>query len=157
MVAAPPDGRRFLKLEVMAAGEMTDTGLEIEPRRQRRHRRELELDGLDAVEELCAAMYEPGKGTWYLATITVHDNGEIKADFDYETAPFGGIHDQTPDSGHADPDLLRPWLAPTGWNCSGTKPAVATCDRRGPCPGSLPRLTTTRNVMSLDQAALWVP
>ncbi|PSL08120.1 hypothetical protein CLV30_10187 [Haloactinopolyspora alba] len=107
MVAAAPDGWRFLKLEVMAAGEMTDTGLEIETQDGSIDTDAvLELDGLDAVEELRADMYEPGKGTWYLATITIDENGEIKADFDYENAPFGGIHDQTPSSGNADPELL---------------------------------------------------
>lgn len=107
MIAAAPDGWRRLKLDVMAAGEMTDTGLQIE-------RMDgsvdtdavLELDGLDAVEELRTAMYEQGKGTWYRATITVNENSEIKADFDYENAPFGGVHDGTPNSGNADPELL---------------------------------------------------
>ncbi|PSL08134.1 hypothetical protein CLV30_101101 [Haloactinopolyspora alba] len=107
MVVAAPDGWRFLKLEVMAAGEMTDTGLEIETQDGSIDiDAVLELDGLDAVEVLRAAMYEQGKGTWYLATITIDENGQIRADFDYENPPFGGIHDKTPGSGHADSDLL---------------------------------------------------
>ncbi|MGW5191961.1 immunity protein YezG family protein [Kribbella sp. NPDC004138] len=57
----------------------------------------LERDGQDAADQLRKEMYQPGKGAWYNATITLTRSGRLTADFDYDTPPF---------EGDADPDLL---------------------------------------------------
>jgi hypothetical protein len=41
----------------------------------------------DDFEELRRVMYQPGKGTWLTATITVTADGHFATDFDYDTEP----------------------------------------------------------------------
>lgn len=50
----------------------------------------LEHDVLDWCEELRDEMYSEGEGTWYNATITVTEDGQIEATFDYDNPPFAG-------------------------------------------------------------------
>jgi hypothetical protein len=45
-------------------------------------------DGLeDDFEALRRKMYQPGKGTWLTASISVTSDGHFATDFDYETEP----------------------------------------------------------------------
>jgi hypothetical protein len=57
----------------------------------------LDDEGQDAADELRRDMYQPGKGTWYNATVTLTNSGKLNAGFDYDNPPFGG---------DADADLL---------------------------------------------------
>lgn len=99
MADVAPEGWRRITLDVMAADDQVDAGMEVELADGSGGEEDvlLELDGFDAVEDLRKAMYEPDTGTWYLATFTLTDGGEVDASFDYDHAPFGG---------HADPALL---------------------------------------------------
>ncbi len=113
MVDVAPDGWHRMTLDVMAAYDHVDTGIEVEMADGSISDEDvlLELEGLDAVDDLRKGMYEPGKGTWYLATITVtageHADAPFEVDhsFDFDHAPYGGIKDG-PDGGNADPALL---------------------------------------------------
>ncbi len=108
MVDVAPDGWRRITLDVMAAAEAVDTGIEVEMADGGTSDEDvlLELEGIDAVDDLRKAMYDEGKGTWYLATVTVTSDGQVDASFDYDHAPYGGVKDGTPDGGNADPALL---------------------------------------------------
>lgn len=49
--------------------------------------------GDDAVEwcdDLRDAMYSEDEGTWYNATITLTEGGQLETTFDYDTPPFPG-------------------------------------------------------------------
>jgi hypothetical protein len=53
----------------------------------------LEHDVLDWCDELRDEMFTEGEGTWYNATITVTDDGQIDTTFDYDNPPFAGEDD----------------------------------------------------------------
>lgn len=108
MVDAAPDGWRRITLDVMAASDAVDTGIEVELADGTTSDEDvlLELEGIDAVDDLRRSMYEPGRGTWYLATVTVTSDGQVDATFDYDHAPYGGVKDGSPGGGNADPALL---------------------------------------------------
>ncbi len=100
MVDAAPEGWKTLTLDVTAAGNLTDVGLDVQMPDGSEPDVEPPDDDFDAVTELRKSMYEPGKGTWYNATFTVDDAGKIGADFDYDNPPLGGmVNDDDPDSG----------------------------------------------------------
>ncbi len=107
MVNAAPEGWKTLTLDVTAAANMTDVGLDVTmPDGSTPHTR-MPGAGARTINDLRKAMHEPDKGTWYNATFTVDETGKINASFDYDNAPFGGIaHDADPESGDAEPDLL---------------------------------------------------
>ncbi|WP_327635504.1 antitoxin YezG family protein [Kribbella sp. NBC_00482] len=49
-------------------------------------------DGLeDHFEELRREMYQPGKGTWLTAKVTVTSTGHFATDFDYDSEPAWSI------------------------------------------------------------------
>ncbi|MGQ0777602.1 MAG: hypothetical protein ACT4NY_24860 [Pseudonocardiales bacterium] len=45
------------------------------------------LDLIDIMKDLREAMYQPGSGTWFSATITVSPSGRTSADFNYDDEP----------------------------------------------------------------------
>ncbi|WP_298327652.1 hypothetical protein [Haloactinopolyspora sp.] len=106
MVASAPDGWHLLTLEVTAAGDMIRGRLYVttddsSPRKKVR----MDEDGVIAASELREDMYQEQTGTWYNATFQVAAGGEIRAEFDYENAPYGGIASDDSE-GEADPELL---------------------------------------------------
>ncbi|PSL08129.1 uncharacterized protein DUF600 [Haloactinopolyspora alba] len=107
MVDAAPEGWKILTLDVTAAGNLTDVGLDVQMPDGSEPHVVMAGAGVRTVTELRKAMYEPGKGTWYNATFTVDDTGKITADFDYDTPPLGGmVDDDDPDSGGDADDAL---------------------------------------------------
>ena len=52
----------------------------------------------DLFDDLRQVMYQEGKGSWFTMVLTVHHNGPVKAEFDYDTEPdFGeGLLSVTP-------------------------------------------------------------
>jgi hypothetical protein len=47
-----------------------------------------------AYEALREAMYQPGKGSWYNARFTLHPDGKLVSEFDYDNPPFEGDADE---------------------------------------------------------------
>ena len=44
-------------------------------------------DVVDLDDDLRNVMYRPGAGTWFTATITIHGDGSLDADFNYDDEP----------------------------------------------------------------------
>lgn len=69
-------------------------------------------------EKLRDEMYQPGKGAWLTATITIAASGRFSTDFDYDTEPAWSIP-VTPDTYAADlaqyprdDQHIPPWMRP---------------------------------------------
>lgn len=74
----------------------------------------LSFDALDRLDDLRAAMYRPGAGTWFTARFSVFADGRITTDFDYDNEP---TYDFAPNSWIADaenfprtPENTPAWL-----------------------------------------------
>lgn len=108
MADAAPEGWETLTLDVTAAANMTDVGLNATMPDGSEPDFSMRGTGIRTVSALRKAMYEPETGTWYNATFVLNESGEIKAEFDYENPPFGGLADDDDpgSSGDAEPDLL---------------------------------------------------
>ena len=109
MVSAAPTGWMSLRLRVSAAGRLTNTQLVPEmPDGVESPDVTIDFAGRRAATDLRKAMYQEGTGTWYNAVITVDSEGKVKAEFDYDGAPLGGIADENDPNatGWASEDLL---------------------------------------------------
>ena len=96
MVAAAGESWESVTLSITALSAATSVRLMIE-RQDGSVERSTDLgdDALLWCDDLRDSMYTEGEGTWYNATITVTDDGQIESEFDYETRPFPG--DDLPD------------------------------------------------------------
>lgn len=109
MVRAAGEGWQRISLRITGAANMIEAELSVERDGGAVDTgRGLDPDGTSACGDLRDGMSEEGKGTWYNAELAVDESGKIRARFDYDNPPFGGlIDDDDPDAeGDADPELL---------------------------------------------------
>jgi hypothetical protein len=98
MARSAPQGWEQVEVRITAAGPMTGTTFMATKADGSVDRKiALDHDGQDAAAQLRKEMFQPSKGAWYNAGITLTRSGQLNADFDYDTPPF---------EGDADPDLL---------------------------------------------------
>lgn len=98
LVRAAPSAWAKLEIHATGAGSMTETALDIhQPDGTVDTSGALDRDGRAACHDLRESMFQPGKGTWFNATLTLDRAGKFNAEFDYDNPPFDG---------DADPDLL---------------------------------------------------
>lgn len=91
MARAAAPGWKRVELSITGVEQMTSTEIRIireddsvaEPVG-------LSHDGHDATAALRKEMYQPGKGTWYNAHLSLESSGKLNADFDYDNRPFDG-------------------------------------------------------------------
>lgn len=98
MARSAPEGWQLVEIRLTAAGPMTGTTAKATKADGSVDRKfTLDHDGQDAAAQLRSEMYQPDKGTWYNADLTLTRDGQFNADFDYDNPPF---------EGDADVDLL---------------------------------------------------
>ncbi|WP_154402779.1 hypothetical protein [Nocardioides speluncae] len=91
MASSATDDWRMITLEFSAVRSMSQSELRIESNDGRIDGSQLVADeGDEACEDLRAAMYQPGKGTWYNATFTITKDGNLVSEFDYDNPPLEG-------------------------------------------------------------------
>lgn len=94
LVRAAPTAWTKLELHVTGVGGMTETALDIhQPDNTIDQSGALDSDGREAVHDLRESMFQPGKGTWFNATLTLDQSGKFNAEFDYDNPPFDGVAD----------------------------------------------------------------
>ena len=110
MIAAEevPSGWKTLTLDVTAAGDLIESGFEAAMPDGSTEDLEAPDDANHAARALRRAMYTPGIGTWWNATFTVAaDSKVVRAVYDYDNPPLGGlVDDDDPDAGGDADDAL---------------------------------------------------
>ncbi|MFD7158313.1 immunity protein YezG family protein [Kribbella sp. NPDC059898] len=115
MARSAPSGWEQTELRITGAGPMSGTTLRATAGdNSTAHKIALDHDGQDAADDLRKEMYQPGKGAWYNATITLTHTGKLAANFDYDTPPFEGDADsdlliEDDRLFPRDPEHLPPW------------------------------------------------
>lgn len=116
LASLAPDGWSSVTLTYQAVGPAsTDRVTAQTPAAQVTVPAGLSFDDADVLDELRAAMYRPGAGTWFTAKITIFADGRITTDFDYDNEP---AYDFAPNSWAEDaekfprtPENTPAWLA----------------------------------------------
>ncbi|WP_328530114.1 antitoxin YezG family protein [Nocardioides sp. NBC_00368] len=95
MADSVPPGWARLELRVSGAGGMTDSRLTVVASDTTEDRTPtLVKQARRAVATLRKTMFQPGNGTWYNATFIITPEGNLEAEYDYDTRPFDGFaHD----------------------------------------------------------------
>ncbi|SEE94206.1 hypothetical protein [Jiangella alba] len=104
MIAADevPGGWNTLTLDVTAAGDLIESSFEATMPDGSTEDLEPPDDANHAARALRKAMYTPGEGTWWNATFTVDaaNRSVVRAVYDYDTPPLGGmVDDDDPNAG----------------------------------------------------------
>lgn len=88
--SAPGDWAK-ITLDVSVLRSMSQSELSVESSDGRSDQSQtIDDDGDVAYEDLRAAMYQPGTGTWYNARFTLTRDGKLESEFDYDNPPFDG-------------------------------------------------------------------